>query len=364
MNNNDKKSNRNKKGLVDPNKIKEYPVYNETTLLPFLYSVMEKVQSKKNIKRILSNHQVSVNGVPVSQFDFAIFPEDVVIVSQNRIAKRQSKDLPIIFEDDDIIAIDKPSGLLSVPSDREKGRTAYRLVNDYWAAKTNKGRVFVVHRLDEDTSGVLIFAKNYEIREAFQIGWASLVGKRGYYAIVEGEDIADEGTLSDYLAPDNFNMMHVTRDKSRGKLCITHFRKIAAKDGFALLDIDISTGRKNQIRVQLGNIGHYVVGDDKYGEPLDPLRRLGLHAYELILTNPMTGVVYDLKAPIPKDFKKMFFVTREETRENLAKEKEEKQSKKKRNRSTEEDVPSTQKKTSKRTGKINNAKAHRKHLGK
>ncbi len=309
MNKNDKKKtlNRSQKGLVDPRTIKEYKVYVETELLEFLYFKMPSTP-KKTVKRILTNHQVSVGGVPVSQFNYKIYPDDVVIVSQNRISKTKTVVKPdIIFEDEYIIAINKPSGLLSIASDREKGRTAFRLVSDYVEAREHLSRVFVVHRLDEDTSGVLIFAKSNEVKEALQNRWNDLVSKRGYYAIVEGQMDQKEATFKDYLEQNDLNLVFVSHNKTKGKLSITSYKEVAYNNGYSLLDVDIATGRKNQIRVQLGHRGHFVVGDDKYGEPSDPLGRLGLHAYELDLTNPISGREYKLTAPMPEGFKKLMF---------------------------------------------------------
>jgi 23S rRNA pseudouridine1911/1915/1917 synthase len=306
MNKNDKKAHRSKRGLVDPNRTKTYLVYHETDLLSFC---CEKIpnQSRHNVQRIIANHQVAVGGAPVSLFFYKLYPEDEVTISWDRITKHERHDLPIIYEDDDIIAINKPSGLLSTPSEREKGRTAYRLVSDYVTQKDRNNRIFIVHRLDEDTSGVLIFAKKWEVREALQNAWSDIVTNRGYYAIVEGMDIPDEGTLKDYLAQDSTFQVYIVRNPSHGKLAITHYKKITAKNGYALLDVHLETGRKNQIRVQLGNIGHYVIGDDRYGEPSNPLRRLGLHAYELDFKNPLNNKEYKLNAPMPPEFKKMFF---------------------------------------------------------
>ncbi|MFA6620191.1 MAG: RluA family pseudouridine synthase [Bacilli bacterium] len=306
MNKNDVKAHRSQKGLVDPNRTKTYLVYHETDLLSFCCEKIPK-QSRHNVQRIIANHQVAVGGAPVSLFSYRLFPEDEVTISWDRITKHERRDLPIIFEDDDLIAINKPSGLLSTPSDREKGRTAYRLVSDYVTQKDRNNRIFVVHRLDEDTSGVLIFAKSFEVREALQNNWADIVTNRGYYAIVEGMDIPEEGVLKDYLAQDSTFQVYVVRNPAKGKLAITKYKKISAKAGYSLLDVHLETGRKNQIRVQLGNIGHYVIGDDRYGEPSNPLRRLGLHAYELDLKNPLNGKEYNFNAPMPPEFKKMFF---------------------------------------------------------
>lgn len=306
MNKNAKRLPPKKKGLVDPKQITTYKVYVETTLLEFLLYKMPSA-SRNSVKNLLAHHQVAVGGVPVSQFDYKLYPEDEVIVSKRTIHKRARTDLPIIYEDEDIIALNKPSGLLSIASDREKGKTAYRLVSDYVAQNDPKKRIFVVHRLDEDTSGVLIFAKNHETREALQNNWQEVVTKRYYYAIVEGEIEPKEATLIDYLDENDLHLVYVTKNKTKGKRSVTSYKLISKKDGLSLLDVALSSGRKNQIRVQLGHRGHYVIGDDKYGEPVNPLGRLGLHAYELSFTNPLNGKAYDLKTPMPEEFKALFF---------------------------------------------------------
>ena len=318
MNRNDKKRTAPRtKGLVDPSSIKEFQVYRETTLMEFLMFKMPDTP-RKTIKSLLTHHQVAVGGVPVSQYNYPLVPEDVVIVSKNRIAKHERRDLPIIYEDEDIIVINKPSGLLSVATDREKGKTAYRLVSDYVASLNPKARIYVVHRLDEDTSGVLVFAKKYEVREALQNQWQDIVETRAYYAIVEGKMEHDEAVLRDYLTQNDLHLVYVTKNKAVGKLSITQYKVISYKEPFSLLDVHISSGRKNQIRVQLGSRGHHVIGDDKYGEPADPIKRLGLHAYQLTFTNPLSGKRYDFVTPMPEEFKRLFFKTRVQSREEEA----------------------------------------------
>jgi len=317
MNKNDSKAHRGQRGLVNPSRIKTFLVFHETTLLPF---VREKTGLSNTIARhVIAHQQVSVGGAPVQLFDFKLYPEDEVVVSYDVIAKHERHDLPILFEDEDIVALDKPAGLLSTATEREKGRTAYRLVSDYVTMKNPRDRIFVVHRLDEDTSGVLIFAKNWETREALQTNWQDCVHNRAYYAIVEGSDLPDSGVLKDYLAQDNFQLVYVTKNRSQGKLAITEYKKIAVTKDYALLDVHLQSGRKNQIRVQLGNIGHFVIGDDKYGEPSNPLKRLGLHAYELAFTNPLNHKEYDIKSPIPESFKRLFWKADQEKKEKAVK---------------------------------------------
>ncbi|MCR5332724.1 MAG: RluA family pseudouridine synthase [Bacilli bacterium] len=302
MNKNDNKKDV-RKGKVDPNSIKEFKVKEECELLPFLISKYPHL-SRNAVKSLLSNHQVAVDGAPVSQFNLKLAKEDVVIVSKNRISKKNRKDLPIIFENNEFIVIDKPSGLLSVASDTEKGRTAYRMVNDYVQQKDKHNRIFVVHRLDEDTSGVLMFAKNAKIRDELQKNWQEIVKSRRYYAVVEGIMEKKEDTLVNYLKENSLNLMYVTKNSKDkdAKKCITHYKVIKENKNYSLLDINIDSGRKNQIRVQLGNINHFVLGDDKYGEPANPIKRLALHSYELSFVHPVTGKLFKFTAKMPEIF--------------------------------------------------------------
>ena len=285
--------------------IKEYKVSSKCELLDWLLKTFEG-QSRNSIKSMLTNHRVAVNGAPISQYNFVLYPKDTVIISKTAIRRKTRSNLPIIYEDDEIIVINKPSGLLSVASDNEKGSTAYRMLSDYVQQKDKHNRIFVVHRLDEDTSGVLMVAKNPEIKEALQAKWNEIVSKRGYYAIVEGKMEKKSGTIKSYLKKNSQNMMYSSKKAGDGQFAITHYRVMKENDDYSLLDVNIDTGRKNQIRVHLGEAGHYIIGDDKYGEPSNPIKRLGLHAYELDLTYPFTNKLMKFKAPMPKEFESLF----------------------------------------------------------
>lgn len=265
-----------------------------------------KGMSNNSIKGLLKNHHVTVDGAPVSQFDFKLVKGDVVIISKNPIRKITRSHLPIIYEDEEMIVINKPSGLLSIASDKEKGSTAYRMLMDYVQQKDKHNRIFVVHRLDEDTSGVLMVVKNPKLQQALQDDWNNLVSKRGYYAIVEGTLKQKKGTITSYLKKNAQNMMYSSKKKGDGQYSITNYEVIKEIVGYSLLDVNIDSGRKNQIRVHLGDIGHNVIGDDKYGNPSNPIKRLGLHAYELDLKHPFTGKVMKFKAPMPKEFMTLF----------------------------------------------------------
>lgn len=305
MNKNDKKKEQPKAKTKDYKNLKQYSVKKECELLSFLLETFS-TQSRNSVKSLLGSHRVSVDGAPVTQFNFKLYPGDTVIISTSPIRKKTRSHLPIIYEDDEIIVINKPSGLLSIASDKEKGSTAYRMLSDYVQQKDKHNRVFVVHRLDEDTSGVLMVAKNVKIQQALQEKWNDIVSKRGYYAIVEGVMEKPSGTIKSYLKKNAQNMMYSSRKPGDGQLAITHYKVMKSTDTYSLLDVNIDTGRKNQIRVHLGEMGHHIIGDDKYGEPADPIKRLGLHAYELDLTHPITGKKMKFTAPTPKEFDLLF----------------------------------------------------------
>ena len=303
--------NKNKARDTRPSKdyknLKQFVVKQQCELLEFLLMTF-KDQSRNSVKSLLGSHRVSIDGAPVTQFNFKLFPGDTVIISSSPIRKKTRSNLPIIFEDNDLIVINKPSKLLSVPSDNEKGSTAFRMVNDYLQQKDKHNRAFIVHRLDEDTSGVLMFAKNDRMARALTDGdnWNNLVKKRGYYAVVEGVLERKEGTIRSYLKKNSQNMMYSSKKKGDGQLAITDYKIIQENNQYSLADVDIKTGRKNQIRVHFGDLGHFIIVDDKYGEPSNPIKRLGLHAYELDIVHPFNNKLLKFKAPMPKEFLSLF----------------------------------------------------------
>lgn len=285
--------------------IKEYKVKESKELLEYL--IINLGFSRNNAKSLLSHHLVAINGAPISQFNFMLSKDDDLIISKKPIKRKERSNLPIIFENDDIIVINKPYGLLSVASDKEKSSTAYRMVMDYLQEKDRKARIYVVHRLDKETSGVLMFAKNEKVKEALQEKWNDIVLKRGYYAVVEGVMAKKEDHIVNYLNMNSLNLMYISSkfDKKAQK-CVTNYKVIKENKKYSLLDVNIETGRKNQIRVTLGSLNHYVLGDDKYGNPENPLNRLCLHAYNLTFINPLDNKKYDFTAPMPKEFLNLF----------------------------------------------------------
>lgn len=285
--------------------IKTYKVSKEMELLTFL---CEEIGFGRNkAKALLTHRLVSINGAPVTQYNLKVYPKDELIISKSPIRKKSRVDIPIVYEDEEFIVINKPYGLLAVPSDNEKSSTAYRMVMDYLQQKDKHTRIFIVHRIDKETSGILMFCKNEKVRDKLSDVWNDIVTKRGYYAIIEGVLDDKQGTIINYLKKNKENFMYaVPKPDKETKKAITEYKVIKENDNYSLLDVNIRTGRKNQIRVAFGNLGHYIVGEDKYGEPSNPLKRLCLHNYSLEFTHPDTGKKYNFKCPMPQEFNKLF----------------------------------------------------------
>ena len=305
----DYKAKPKKKPGVRPNAkvFKEVICKSSEELLPFLLKNFSSM-SRNNIKKLLSNQQILINGASVKQFNFMLSKGDVVSVSPYKVkkdGKRVSK-LKILYEDEEIIAINKPHGLLSIATDKEKEMTAYRLMMDYVQEADPKNRVFVCHRLDKETSGVLIFAKNEELKNALQDNWNELVKTREYIAICEGIFEKKEGTRISYLLPTKTNLMFSSHKPNDGQKAITHYQMIAENEEYSLMRVNIDTGRKNQIRVHMKDLGHKVVGDDKYGSEKDPIGRLGLHARVLEFDHPLKDKHFKFIADTPKEFLDLF----------------------------------------------------------
>ncbi len=222
--------------------------------------------------------------------DTQLEPGDLVTIST--VKRRPDAEvalhgLKIVHLDDAVIIVDKPAGLLSMGSAREKERTAHRILNDYLKAQTKSPsqQAFIVHRLDRETSGLMLFARIERIQDALQQNWKSVTKK--YLAMVEGTPLSAAGTLRDRLLEDK--SLRVRRVEKGGELAITHYRVLGARGKRSLLELELETGRKNQIRVQLAALGHPIVGDRKYGAKTDTARRLLLHSYELSFSHPVSG---------------------------------------------------------------------------
>ena len=280
-------------------------VTEETTLLPFLLREVTG-KSRNTVKGLLTRRQVMVDGTVVTRFDAPLLPGQQVTLLPPEAAGAAELPFPVLYQDRDLIAVDKPAGLLSMGNEKERTRTAYRMVSDYVKAREPGGRIFIVHRLDRDTSGVLVFAKNERMKRALQDHWEALVQKRGYVAAVEGDLPEPEGTVRSYLRETATHLVYSGPRGKEGREAVTHYRVLARGKGFSLVEVTIDTGRKNQIRVHMQDLGCLVAGDRQYGAQSDPMGRLALHAHVLRFTDPRSKKTLELKASLPRGFQKLF----------------------------------------------------------
>ncbi|WP_020677551.1 RluA family pseudouridine synthase [Geopsychrobacter electrodiphilus] len=222
--------------------------------------------------------------------------------------KRGPRGLILLHEDKDLLVIDKPAGLLTVGTDRDKTRTAHYLLNDY-VRKGNpksRNRVYVVHRLDQDTSGLLLFAKSEQAKKFLQDNWEQT--DKHYLAIVQGRLSEKEGLISSYLVENAAQRVYSISDAAQGKLGRTAFKVVQEGPGFSLLDVHLLTGRKHQIRVHFAENGHPVLGDKKYGRDDHPAKRLALHARSIAFIHPFHGRKMFFDTGMPDDFIRLFGV--------------------------------------------------------
>ena len=282
-----------------------YPVTEPSTLLPFLLEHV-KGKSRNNVKSLLSRRLVAVDGVPVSQFDTPLMPGQQVTILPVSAPRADALPFPLLYEDEHLIVVNKPAKLLSVATEKEKTRTAYHIVTDYVKSRKVGDRIFVLHRLDRDTSGVLMFARDAETKELFQSRWNEIVTRRGYLAVVEGVPKPDRDTVRSYLVETDTHMSFSGQPGPNAREAVTSYQVVKAGNGYALLDVSIETGRKNQIRVHMKEKGHPVAGDRQYGARTNPIGRLCLHANELSFVHPVTGKPVTFKARMPRDFNRVF----------------------------------------------------------
>lgn len=294
-----------------------YKVNRSDELLEFLLRKCNT--SRNNVKSLLVRRQVLVNGSVVTQYNFMLAKDDEVKlarrpvqevgqVSQPKdrktVAPRMRFTVKPVYEDGDFVAIDKPVGLLSVESDKQT-ECAYGYMLKYLQSKDKNSRPFILHRIDKETSGVLVFAKNIKLHSMLKLRWNEQVQTREYYAVVEGVLTEKSGTLVDYLKENANNLVYVTGDPT-GQKAITHYEVVAENAQYSLLRVKIDTGRKNQIRVQMKAHGYPVVGDEKYGATKNPIGRLGLHASKIEFIHPVSKELITITAPVPAAFRELF----------------------------------------------------------
>ena len=274
--------------------------------MEFLATQMPQA-SRTKLKSLLSKRIVFVDNVITTQYNFPLKPGMKVQISRSRNNHEfHNKLLNIVYEDAYLIVVEKKPGLLSVSTERQKERTACTILNEYLKRSAGRqSRVYVVHRLDRDTSGLMMFAKDEKTQHTLRDNWHKIVFDRRYVAVVAGEMEKDLGIVRSWLT-DRTLYVYSSPTDDGGKESVTHYRTIKRANGYSLVELHLETGRKNQIRVHMQDLGHPVVGDGRYGfEDINPIGRLALHAFKLCFYHPVTGEKLQFETPYPADFKKL-----------------------------------------------------------
>lgn len=217
---------------------------------------------------------------------------------------KSSEKIDIIYEDKEILVVNKPAGLLTVSTDKEKEKTLFHKVYMYIKKKNKNNKIFIVHRLDKDTSGIVLFAKNESLKMKFQNAWNELAQERKYIAIVHGNVENKKGQIISWLKETKTLVTYSSKKENDGKKAITNYRVVRSNKKYTLLEIDLKTGRKNQIRVHMKELGDGIVGDTKYGIK-DSSKRMYLHAYKLVVRHPVTNKIMTFETDVPNEFIKL-----------------------------------------------------------
>ncbi|MDP2114659.1 MAG: RluA family pseudouridine synthase [Bacteroidota bacterium] len=275
-------------------------------LLQFLIEKFPE-KSRTAIKSLLAHKQITVDDMVTTKFDHPLKRGQMVFLNKKRSdEKPRFRGLRIVHEDADIIVIDKASGMLSMASETEKQKTAYSILSEYVKKTNPKNLIFIVHRLDRDTSGLMMFAKSKRVQEVLQQDWNNAIIERSYIAVVEGCVETPEGTVTSWLRENKAMVMYSSQTPDDGQKAITHYKVLKSNKLFSMLDVKLETGRKNQIRVHMKELGFPVTGDKKYGGKLNPIGQMGLHARVLAFKHPVTGKAFRFDTPIPGKFLKLF----------------------------------------------------------
>ena len=290
-----------------PHAASRYTIYNVTEPMELMDFLMKKMAgiSRTRVKALLTNRVVLVDNNIQTQYNFPLLRGMKVQISKEK-HKHEFRHpmLKILYEDAYIIVVEKKEGLLSVASEHQKERTAQHILTEYVKRQNRNNRVFVVHRLDRETSGVMMFAKDEKTQHNLRDNWHDIVFDRRYVALVMGDMEKDQGTVESWLTDRKLYVSSSPYDDG-GKYSVTHYRTIKRANGFSMIELQLETGRKNQIRVHMQSLGHPVVGDMRYGCETDPLRLLALHAFKLCFYHPITGETMNFELPYPLPFRSL-----------------------------------------------------------
>lgn len=276
-------------------------VEKEGELLDYLYNNLD--MPKKRIKQYLTHGSIFVNNNRTTKYNYKLIPGMNIVIDTD---SKNKKTLPfdILFEDEHIIVVNKPSGLLTIATEKEKDKTLYHIVREYLVSKNKFAKVFIVHRLDKDTSGIVVLAKDEKTKNKLQENWNEYVTIREYVAVVHGHLKNESDKIVQKLKETKTNLVYPTKDED-GKEAITNYKVIKETDNYSMVSINIETGRKNQIRVAFQTLRNPIVGDKKYGDPRDKETRLYLHANRLKMYYPELKKDILFETTTPNEFKKI-----------------------------------------------------------
>lgn len=281
----------------------EFMVTEPAELMEFLLQKMSGI-SRNKVKALLTNRVVLVDNTITTQYNFELKKGMKVQVSKAKNNHEfKNPMLKLVYEDAYILVVEKKEGLLSVATDHQKERTAQHILNEYVKRSHRGNRVFVVHRLDRETSGLMMYAKDEKTQHTLRDNWHDIVTDRRYVSIVEGEMERDAGTIESWLTDRKLYVSSSPYDDGTGRYSVTHYKTIKRANGYSLMELNLETGRKNQIRVHMSDLGHPVIGDERYGSQTNPLGRLALHAFKLCFYHPVTGEHMQFETPYPSNFK-------------------------------------------------------------
>ena len=282
-----------------------FEVDKECGLLEFLLANVK--ESRTKVKATLQGQGIKVNGKCVTQFDYRLKPGMKVAVSKTKRNQEvfRSRYVKIVYEDAWLVVVEKAVGVLSMAAGHSS-LNVKAILDDYFRKSRQSCRAHVVHRLDRDTSGLMVYAKDIETEQILEHNWHDIVYDRRYVAVVSGEIVEEGGTVANWLKDNKAYVTYSSPYDNGGKYAVTHFHVLARTTEHSLVEFKLETGRKNQIRVHSADMGHPVCGDPKYGNGDDPLHRLCLHAYMLCFVHPATGERMEFETPVPTAFRRLF----------------------------------------------------------
>lgn len=281
-------------------------VREQEELMKFLIAQLPH-KNRNNIKSLLKRRLVLVDGKAISQFNHLLKPgQKVTIESASAPIARQMRGVVVVHEDKDLIVVNKNAGLLTTATPKEKQDTVFSILSKYVKEKDQSSHLYVVHRLDRETSGLMVFAKNPEVQELMKESWMDSIESHSYLAVIDGKLDPQEGSHQSYLFQSKIFKMHSSQDPEKGELAVTHYSTLKSNELYSMLKVSMETVHKNQVRVHLQDLKHPIIGDKKYGSKSNPIGRLGLHAWVLAFKHPVTGKNLRFETSVPGSFLKLF----------------------------------------------------------